>query len=158
MNNDEQQRNIFKYNMSFYYKSTIIYFVVFILYGVIRGEFVEDSFKLITKDPVLYFLAIIVIVSVVALLYNLFRNMYIEITDDGISFADRFGTKKIKIDQIKRIRFSKQRRAVNSKSFRIARLKVNSKIRPVIIRFADYENQDELLNRIEELKKLIESK
>jgi len=157
MNNGEKQRNIFKYNMSFYYKSTIIYFLVFILYGVIRGEFVEDSFKLITKDPVLYFLAIIVVVSVTALLYNLFRNMYIEITDDGISFADRFGAKKIKIDQIKRIRFSKQRRAVNSKSFRTARLKVNSKIRPVIIRFADYENQEELLNRIEELKKIIES-
>ncbi len=156
MNNGEQQRNIFKYNMSFYYKSTIIYFVVFILYGVIRGEFVEDSFKLITKDPVLYFLAIIVLISVFALLYNLFRNMYIEITDDGISFADRFGTKKIKINQIKRIRFSKQRRAVNSKSFRTARLKIDSKIRPVIIRFADYENQDDLFNRIEELKNLIE--
>jgi len=156
MNNGEQQRNIFKYNMSFYYKSTIIYFVVFILYGVIRGEFVENSFKLITKDPVLYFLAIIVLISVFALLYNLFRNMYIEITDDGISFADRFGTKKIKINQIKLIRFSKQRRAVNSKSFRTARLKVDSKIRPVIIRFADYENQDDLFNRIEELKNLIE--
>jgi hypothetical protein len=126
------------------------------LYGVIRGEFVEDSFKLITKDPVLYFLAIIVIISVASLLYNLIRNMYIEITAECISFADRFGTKKINIDQIKRIRFSKPRRAVNSKSFRTARIKVNSKIRPVIIRFADFENQDELLSRIEELKSVIE--
>jgi ABC-type transport system involved in multi-copper enzyme maturation permease subunit len=154
--NNGQQRSIFKYNMAFYYKSTIIYFVVFLLYGVIRGEFVEDSFKLITKDPVLYFLAIIVITSVASLLYNLIRNMYIEITADSISFADRFGTKKINIDQIKRIRFSKPRRAVNSKSFRTARIKVNSKIRPVIIRFADFENQDELLSRIEELKSVIE--
>jgi hypothetical protein len=84
--------------------------------------------------------------------------MSIEITEEGISFADRFGTKKIRIDQIKRIRFSKQRRAVNSRSFRTARLKINSKIRPLIIRFADFENQDELLERIEELKKKIESK
>ncbi len=154
--NNGPQRSIFKYNMAFYYKSTIIYFVVFMLYGVIRGEFVEDSFKLITKDPVLYFLAIIVIISVASLLYNLIRNMYIEITADSISFADRFTTKKINIDQIKRIRFSKPRRAVNSKSFRTARIKVNSKIRPVIIRFADFENQDELLSRIEELKSVIE--
>jgi hypothetical protein len=156
MNIGEQQRSIFKYNMTFYYKSTIIYFVVFLLYGVIRGEFVEDSFKLITKDPVLYFLAIIVVISVASLLYNLIRNMYIEITAGSISFADRFGTRKINIDQIKRIRFSKPRRAVNSKSFRTARIKVNSKLRPVIIRFADYENQDELFNRIEELKSVIE--
>jgi hypothetical protein len=144
--------------MSFYYKSTIIYFVVFALYGVIRGEFVEDSFKLITRDPVLYFLAIIVIISVAALLYNLFRNMYIEINDEGISFVDRFGGKKISVDQIKRIRFSKQRRSVNSKTFRTARIKVNSKVRPVVIRFSDYENQDDLLKRIEEMKDIVESK
>lgn len=158
MNNGNQQRNIFKYNMSFYYKSTIIYFVVFILYGVIRGEFVEDSFKLITKDPVLYFIAIVVVISVAALLYNLFRNMYIEITDDGILFVDRFGTKKIEISQIKRIRFSRQGRTVNSRAFKTARIKVNSKLRPVIIRFADFENQDELMSRVEEIKSLIEKK
>ncbi len=158
MINGDKQRNIFKYNMSFYYKSTIIYFAVFVLYGVIRGEFVEDSFTLITRDPVLYFLAIIVIISVAALLYNLFRNMYIEINNEGISFVDRFGTKTINVEQIKRIRFSRQRKSVNSKAFRTARIKVNSKVRPVVIRFSDYENQDELMERIEELKNLIESK
>ena len=61
MNNGEQRR-IFKYNLSFYYKSTIIYFIVLILYGVIRGEFVEDSFVLITRDPILYFLALILVI------------------------------------------------------------------------------------------------
>ncbi|HEY6625499.1 MAG TPA: hypothetical protein VIZ21_00945, partial [Ignavibacteriaceae bacterium] len=94
MNNGEQKRRIFKYNLSFYYKSTIIYFIVLILYGVIRGEFVEDSFTLITRDPILYFLAMILIVSVAALLYNIIRNMYIEISDEGIVFADRFGSKE----------------------------------------------------------------
>jgi hypothetical protein len=84
--------------------------------------------------------------------------MYIEISGDGISFVDRFGTKKIKVDQITRIRFSRQRRSINSSSFRTARIKVNSKIRPIIIRFSDYENQDELLKRIEELKNLIDKK
>lgn len=144
--------------MSFYYKSTIIYFVVFVLYGVIRGEFVEDSFTLITKDPVLYFIAIIVVISVAALLYNLVRNLYIEITDEGISFVDRFSTKKINISQIKRIKISRQLRTVNSKTFKTARLKVNSKIRPIIIRFSDFENQDELIKRLEELKLKIEQK
>ncbi len=158
MNNENRPRNIFRYNMSFYYKSTIIYFVVFVLYGVIRGEFVEDSFTLITKDPVLYFIAIIVVISVAALLYNLVRNLYIEITDEGISFVDRFSTKKINISQIKRIKISRQLRTVNSKTFKTARLKVNSKIRPIIIRFSDFENQDELIKRLEELKLKIEQK
>jgi len=152
MNNGEQKRRIFKYNLSFYYKSTIIYFIVLILYGVIRGEFVEDSFTLITRDPILYFLGIIVIVSVAALLYNLVRNMYIEISDEGIIFADRFGSKEYKIDQIKKIKFSRQVRTSNSPAFRTVRIKVNSKVTPVLIRFSDYENQDELLLCMEELK------
>jgi hypothetical protein len=158
MNNGEQKRRIFKYNLSFYYKSTIIYFIVLILYGVIRGEFVENSFTLITRDPILYFLGIILIVSVGALLYNLIRNMYIEISDEGIVFADRFHSKEYKIDQVKRIRFSRQVRTSNSPAFRTARIKVNARVRPLIIRFSDYENQDELLLRFEELKANIEKR
>ena len=157
MNNGEQKRRLFKYNLSFYYKTTIIYFIVLILYGVIRGEFIEDSFRLITKDPILYFLAMMLVVSVGALVYNFIRNMYIEISDEGIVFADRFKSKSYRTDQIKKIKFSKQARTSNSPAFRTARLKVNSKVRPVFIRFSDFENQDELLLRIEELKSQIEN-
>jgi len=156
MNNGEQKRRIFKYNLSFYYKSTIIYFIVLILYVVIRGEFVEDSYKLITRDPILYLLAIIVVISVAALVYNLVRNMYIEISDEEIVFADRFKSKSYKINQVKQIKFSRQVRTSNSPAFRTAKVKVNAKVRPVIIRFSDYENQDELLLRMEELKSKIE--
>ena len=102
MNNGNHKRRIFKYNMSFYYKSTIIYFIVLILYGVIRGEFIEDSFRLITRDPILYFLAIILLISVAALAYNLVRNMYVEVSDEGIVFADRFKSKSYKLNQIKK--------------------------------------------------------
>ena len=158
MNNGEQKRRIFKFNLSFYYKSTIIYFIVLILYGVIRGEFIENSFRLITKDPILYFLAIILVISVAALLYNLIRNMYVEISEEEIVFADRFKSKSYKIDQIKKIKFSRQVRTSNSPAFRTARIKINSKVRPLLIRFSDYENQDELLNRIEELKSTIDKK
>ena len=158
MNNGEKKRKIFKYNLSFYYKSTIIYFIVLILYGVIRGEFIENSFRLITKDPILYFLAIILVISVAALLYNLIRNMYVEISDDGIVFADRFKSKSYKVDQIKKIKFSRQVRTSNSPAFRTARIKINSKVRPLLIRFSDYENHDELLNRMEELKSTIDKK
>jgi hypothetical protein len=82
--------------------------------------------------------------------------MYIEVSDEGIVFADRFKSKAYKIDQIKKIKFSRQVRASNSPAFRTVRIKVNSKVTPVIIRFSDFENQDELLLRIEELKSKIE--
>jgi len=156
MNNGENKRRIFKYNLSFYYKSTIIYFIVLILYGFIRGEFIEGSFRLITRDPILYVLAIILIISVAALVYNLIRNMYIEISDEGIVFSDRFKSKSYSFDQLQRIKFSRQLRTSNSPAFRTARIKIISKVRPVMIRFSDYENQDELILRVEELKSKIE--
>jgi hypothetical protein len=130
---------------------------VLVLYIVIRGEFVEDSFNLITNDPLLYFLAIIVISSVLSLLYNLFRNKHIEISDEGILFIDRFKTRSFKIDQIKQIKFTRQRRTVNTREFRNVRIKINSRIRSILIRLSDYENQAELLRRFEELKSLTEN-
>jgi len=156
-NNIVNQKSVFKYNMSFYYRSTIIYFVVLVLYIVIRGEFVENSFKLITKDPLLYFLAIIEISSMLSLLYNLFRNKHININDDGILFIDRFKTRSFKIDQIKQIKFTRQRRTVNTKEFKNVRIKINSRIRPILIRLSDYENQNELFKRFEELRSLTEN-
>ncbi|HLG32041.1 MAG TPA: hypothetical protein VI362_03300 [Ignavibacteriaceae bacterium] len=150
--------NTFRYNTSFYYQSTIIYLIVFVLYLVIRGEFVEQSYTLVIQDPVLYFLAIIVFVSVVALVYNLFINKHIEFSENKISFIDRFKTRSFNIDKINQIRFSRQRRAINSRAFRTIRIKINSRIRPIVIRISDYENQDELLARFEELKSKIENK
>ena len=150
--------NTFRYNTSFYYQSTIIYLIVFVLYLVIRGEFVEHSYTVVTKDPVLYLLAIVVLVSVIAMIYNLFLNKHIEFSEDKISFINRFKTRSINIDQINQIRFSRQRRAINSRAFRTIRIKINSRIRPILIRISDYENQDELLSRFEELKSKVENK
>lgn len=150
--------NTFKYNTSFYYRSTIIYLIVFVLYLVIRGEFIENSFTLVTRDPVLYLLAIVVLISVAALLYNLFKNKHIEFSEDKISFIDRFKTRLININQIKYIRFSKQRRTINSRAFKSIRIKIDSRIRPIILRISDYENQDELLARFAELKSKIEKR
>ena len=39
MIDNTEKNSIFKYNMSFYYQSTIIYFVVFILYAIIEENF-----------------------------------------------------------------------------------------------------------------------
>ena len=84
---DEQlkSKSKFKYNMSFYYQSTIIYFVAFSIYLLIRGQFVESSYTLITRDPIIYLLAFIVVVSLVALFFNLYRNRYIEFSNEGFT-------------------------------------------------------------------------
>ena len=151
---------VFKYNMSFYYKSTIIYFIVFVLYLVIRGEFVEDSFTLVISDPVLYFLGLIVIFSIAALLYNQLLNKHIEITVNGIAFINRFKERRFYKDQIVFIKFFRQKGSTRSKIMRIVRIKIEDRLRPIMFRISDYENEneDDLYNKILEMKTAIENK
>ncbi len=152
------EKKVFKYNMSFYYQSTIIYFVVFVIYLIIRGEFVEDEFTLVTRDPVLYFLAIIVIGSIITLLWNLFKDKHIEIDDDSIAFIDRFKERRFKKDSIVFIKFFRQKRSTERKKFRVVRIKIENRIRPIMFRISDYENDDELYNKILELKEAVEKR
>lgn len=150
---EEQLKNksVFRYNVSFYYQSTIIYFVAFALYLIIRGQFVEGYYTVITKDPIIYFFGIIVISSVAALIYNIYRNRYIEFNNEGIAFGDRFKSKIVRKDQIAEIKISKKG-SVRFPGLKLVRLKLKNRIRPIIIRLSDYENDDELLKRFYQLK------
>jgi len=153
-----KNKSTFRYNMSFFYQSTIIYFVVFALYLLIRGEIVDNSYTLVIKDPILYFLAIIVVVSILALLLNLYRRRHIEIDEKGISFVNRYKRRELPVDKIEAIRFTKQRRASQSKAFQLIILKLKFRKRRIIIRPTDYENFEELIKRFHELKILVEKR
>jgi len=151
-----KSKSKFKYNMSFYYQSTIIYFIVFAAYLIIRGEFVENSYTLITKDPIIYLLAAIVVISLFALIFNLYRDKYIEFSDDGINFRDKFKSKLIHKNEIAEIKLSKDRRYPKTKILRFIILKLKSRKRPIIIRPSDYENENELVKKFHQLKLEIE--
>jgi hypothetical protein len=151
------KENVFKYNMSFYYQSTIIYFIIFIIYLVIRGEFVEDSYRLITRDPIIYFFALIVIVSVISLLYNLYKNRHIKITREGIHFIDRYGTRTLNIADIEYIKLARESGRFRNIASRLIRIKLKNRRRLLLIRPNDYENTSELLQLFSELKKRSEN-
>ncbi len=148
----ESDKNIFRYNLSFYYQSTIIYFIVFILYVIIRGELVEDSFIFIVKDPIIYFLGFIVVFSLAGLLYNVYRKRFLEITGEQISFIEKSRSKVFRIEDIIQIKISKRRERFNNKVFRLIRLKIKDRRRPVIIRPSDYENEEALIKKFQMLK------
>ena len=151
---DEQlkHKSKFKYNMSFYYQSTLIYFVAFTIYLLIRGQFVESSYTLITRDPIIYLLAFIVVVSVFSLLFNLYRNRYIEFNNEGLIFSDKFGSKLIHKNEIVTVKLGKDRRFNKSNPLKFVRIKIKSRIRPFVVRPNDYENEQELLKRFYQLK------
>ncbi len=150
-------KKIYFYNMSFYYQSTIIYFVAFILYVVIRGEFIENSFILITRDPIIYFFAIIVLFSLLSLVYNLYKKRHLEVFNDKISFVTRFQSKTFGKDDILFIKIYRSKNSSKKEAFRFIRVKVKERRRPIIIRPYDYENENELVQSFEQLKLAVES-
>lgn len=145
-------RKVFKYNLSFYYQSTIIYFVALVLYAVVKGEFFEGSFKLITRDPVIYFFLLVVVIAIGSLLYNLYLNRHIEFTDTQIIFKKGSRTRKINIKDIERISLAKGRQRFGKGHFRILRIRVKNKRLPVIIIPYDYENRAMLLETLKEIR------
>ena len=152
---DNMNKTVFKYNLSFYYQSTIIYFIAFLVYVVIRGQFVEGSFTLITKDPIIYFFAAVVFISLIALLFNMYNQRRLEISDSTLAFVDRSRRKEFPFSSIKEIKFKRRRGRFNDNMFRIIRIKIKNKQRAVIIRPGDYENESKLTELIEELKNRI---
>lgn len=151
-------KNVYKYNMSFYYQSTIIYFIVFVVYLLIRGQFIEDYYTLVTKDPIIYLLAAIVLVSLFSLLYNIYKNKHLEIAEDGIYFVDRFKKRSFLFKEMQSVKISKSKtERMSSKAFGLIRIKLKNRRRLLIIRPYDYEKQNELLTRFQQIKEKLEN-
>jgi hypothetical protein len=125
---------------------------------VIRGKFVEDSFTLITRDPIIYFFAIIVFISVITLLYNLYKKRHLEVSSEGLAFINRFREKKFRFEDILSVKISRRKDPTKRSALRLVRIKLKNRKRLVIIRPNDYENENELLKNLQEIKSRIESK
>lgn len=148
----------YKYNLRVYYQATIIYFIAFVLYVVIRDEFVENSFHLILKDPILYAFATVVIISLIYLLYNTYKEKYIEISENEITLGNKYSVKKINLDEVEEIKIFKKKLEKTYSFLRVVRIKIKSKRRNIFIRTSDYENEEELVTKFKEIKNQIERK
>lgn len=143
---------VYRYNMSIYYQSTIVYFVVMILYALIKGEFLEDRFELIIQDPVIYFFIIVVVVSLIALLYNMSLNRHIEVSENTITFRKGKRKRTIKLENILSVKIGRDRKHIKSLAFYIVRLHVKNRKFPIAVRPYDYENSAALLSWFRGLK------
>ncbi|MCX6151661.1 MAG: hypothetical protein NTX22_14155 [Ignavibacteriales bacterium] len=152
MTNNKSEKKIFSFNMSFYYQSTIIYFIVFVIYAVIQGQFIENSFTLITRDPVVYFFSLVVVLSILSLLYNLYLNRHIEITEKEIIFKRGSWEKIIKFEDITSIRITREKKHFKATAFTLVQVRTKEKKLPITIRPYDYENSHLLMEEIKELK------
>lgn len=144
-------RKIFRYKLDFYYQQAVLYLATCILYAGIRGNFVEDKFNLVFKDPILYIILFFVVLSLVVLLLNIWRQRQIVITDDAIIFHSRKKEKIFPIREIEWIYIGKERFVQTAGHYQLIAIKFRARPFALRLRVGRYEKSRELVQEMERI-------
>jgi hypothetical protein len=139
----------FKYKLDFYYQSALIYLVTLIMYGGIRGNFVEAEFKYVLNDPLLYVIVFFVLMSFVTLVLNMLRNRRLIITHDAVIFKHHWDERRVAIQDIEWMHIGREAGVQTSGRFQVILIKLKGKRRAYRIRVGRYEREKELVHEMQ---------
>ncbi len=142
---------IFRYKLDFYYQSALLYLVTLILYGGIRGSFVEARFEYVFGDPLMYIILFFVIMSIVTLLINRVRDRRLIIEDSAITFKNRFDELRIEGKNIEWMHIGREKTVQTAGMFQMAIFKLRGRRRLFRIRIGRYERAKELLGELKRI-------
>lgn len=151
----EETEKTFKYKLDFYYQSALIYLVTLILYGGIRGNFVEKKFEYVLSDPLMYVIVFFVLMSFVALILNRFRNRRLIIAGDTMVFKNRWHERRVAISDIDWIHIGREAGVKTSGRFQVILFKLKGRRRVIRIRVGRYEREKELVSEMHRLAEKI---
>ncbi len=144
----EEREKVFKYKLDFYYQSTLIYLVTLILYGGIRGNFVEQKFEYVLNDPLMYVIVFFVLMSLVVLVLNYIRNRRLIIAGDTLVFKNRWHERRVSVADIEWIHIGREAGVKTSGWFQVIMFKLKERRRVVRIRVGRYEREKELVDEM----------
>jgi hypothetical protein len=146
-----EQQSVFKYKLDFYYQSALIYLMTLILYGGIRGNFVEQRFEYVLDDPLMYVIILFVLMSFVTLIINYVRNRRLIITEHAIIFTTRWRERRVEVSEIDWMHVGREAHVQTGGRFQVIVFKLKGRLRVFRIRVGRYERDRELvqeMNRI----------
>jgi hypothetical protein len=147
----EEREKVFKYKLDFYYLSTLIYLVTLILYGGIRGNFVEKKFEYVLTDPLMYVIVFFVLMSLVTLVLNFLRNRRLIIVGDTIVFKNRWRERRLSASDMEWIHIGREVGVQTSGMFQVIMFKIKGRRRVVRIRVGRYEREKELVGEMQRI-------
>jgi len=151
----EQQGKIFRYKLDFYYQQALIYLVTLVLYGGIRGSFVEARFEYLLNDPVVYVIIFFVAISLGILGLNYLRNRRLIVAGESLIFKHRWHERRINASEIEWIHIGREARVQTSGKFQVVVFKLRGMRRLFRIRVGRYEREKELINEMTRLAEKI---
>lgn len=143
-----ESEKMFKYKLDFYYLSALIYLLTLVLYGGIRGSFVEKKFEYVLDDPLMYVIVFFVLMSIVTLVLNLVRNRRLIITPDSIIFKHRWHERRVNLDQIEWMHIGREAQVQTSGRFQVIVFKLKGRRRLFRIRVGRYERERDLVQEM----------
>jgi hypothetical protein len=146
-----EQERTFRYKLDFYYQSALIYLVFMILYGGIRGNFVEQRFEYVLDDPLMYVIIFFVLMSLVALALNYIRNRRLIITEDSLVFKNRWHERRVNVKDIEWIHVGRELGVETSGRRQVIVFKLKDRRRLFRIRVGRYERERELVADVNRL-------
>jgi len=148
-------KKVFKYKLDFYYQQALLYLIVFLLYAGIRGSFFEDQFRFVFKDPIVYIMMFFVVIALVTLILNLFRQRRLVITEDRMIFHSRQREREIKFSDIEWMHIGREMLVQTAGHFQLIIFKMKGRKRLFRIRVGRYERDRELITEMEHIAQLV---
>lgn len=146
----DDTRRIYRAKLDFLYQSIAMYAVTIVVYLVARSLILSKAFPTLWQDPLLILLCAITIVSIIALLYNIYMRRQLQLEQDKIVFSSRARERSIRKADIQNVEFGRERIAGTDRGVRVVKIRVKTRRRPVRIRLSNFEHGKRLLHDLKE--------
>lgn len=152
---DTDQRQEFSYRLDYYWKAIASYAIGLPVYALIRGTIEGDTFTLLLNDPVLLFLALLIITACVFALGNAFIRRSLLVDAHSLTFRNRFRERTFTLDDIASISIARETGTKTPRAYRVIRVYLTQRRRPLRIRPSLYDNDEELTKALAHLKQTV---
>jgi hypothetical protein len=139
-----EAHNTFKYNYRFLYQSIVVYAMTLAVYILVRGFLIEKEFTHIFRDPVIYLLCAIIIISSLAVIYNAAMRRHIDIEGDHLHLRGALREMTIAKENVRSVRIGVERQRGLISHTRIIKIFLKTRRRPALIRTYNFERSQEL--------------
>ncbi len=147
----EVQGKVFKYKLDFYYQQALLYLMTFLIYAGIKGSFNEGKFEFLFRDPIVYVIAVFVLMAFIVLFLNRIRDRKLIIADNKLIFKNRFHERIIPFSDISWMYVGRERNVQTSGRFQVVHLKLKHRRRLIRVRIGRYERERELMEEIQSI-------
>lgn len=142
------QPKVFKYKLDFYYQQSILYLLTMIVYIGIRGTFDFAKLPTLKSDPILYIIILFVLVSLISLILNKYRDRKLIINENQLIFHRKDRQHVIPFSDIEWVYIGREKSIQIAGRSQVMIFKIKERYRLFRIRIGRYEREKELLEEI----------